>query len=87
MFYWSKPKENTTPTNLQGKYIAKNKEVVVRKMDEIDIEFIKRHFPDVYKEFSGYDEILYIFVDEFGSLKIMNEDSLTKLYVKVWENK
>lgn len=80
-------KENTTPTNLQGKYIAKTKEIEVRKMDEIDIEFIKRHLPNVYKEMSGYDEIFYIFLDEFGNLKIMNESELTKLYVKVWENK
>ena len=86
--FWSKPKKDLPVVDLSGKYVYNTDILSIRKVDEIDLEFIRRNEPTVYARMmaNGADEIYYIVRDSSKQgWKVINQHCLDNEYTKVGE--
>lgn len=90
--FWNKPKKEvpvkTTDVNTPTNYVRNSDVLVVRKVDEVDLEFIRRNEPMVYTRMmvNGADDIYYIVRDSNKQdWKIINQYCLDNEYTKVGE--
>lgn len=88
--FWNKPKKEdviATFHNSSGKYVSNNNLVVVHKMDEIDMEFLRRHHPALHNHMirEWGKENFYIIRDTKQDWKVINQHVLDNEYTKVGE--
>lgn len=89
--FWNKPKKEevvaTTFANSAGKYASNNDLVIVHKMDEIDLEFLRRHYPALHNRLirEWGNENFYIIRYAKQDWKIVNQQVLDSEYTKVGE--
>lgn len=86
--FWNKPKKEdviTTVTDSSGKYVSNNNVVVVHKMDELDMEFLRRHHPEYHDRLipEWGNENFYIITDVKQGWKVINQQVLDSGYTKV----
>ena len=86
--FWSKPKKDLPVVDLSGKYVYNTDILSIRKVDEIDLEFIRRNEPMVYERMmtNGADDNYYIVRDSSKQgWKIINQHVLDNEYTKLGE--
>ncbi len=89
--FWNKPKKEAsviTDVNTPTNYVRNSDVLVIRKVDEIDLEFIRRNEPMVYARMmtNGADDTYYIVRDSSKQdWKIINQHCLDNEYTKVGE--
>ena len=89
--FWNKPKKEapvTTGINTPTNYVRNSDIRVIRKVDEIDLEFIRRNEPTVYARMmvNGADDIYYIVRDSSKQdWNLINQHTLDTQYTKLGE--
>lgn len=92
--FWNKPKKEVVPAvvptaiNTPSNYVRNSDILVIRKVDEIDLEFIRRNEPMIYTRMmvNGADDIYYIVRDSSSKdWRLINQHTLDNEYTKVGE--
>lgn len=88
--FWNKPKKETVPAvvNTPSNYVRNSDILVIRKVDEIDLEFIRRNEPMIYTRMmvNGIDDTYYIVRDSSSKdWRLINQYALDNEYTKVGE--
>lgn len=89
--FWNKPKKEVpviSDVNTPSNYVRNSDILVIRKVDEIDLEFIRRNEPMVYTRMmvNGADDIYYIVRDSSSKdWRLINQYALDNEYTKVGE--
>ena len=80
--FFTKKKES----NLEGKYVKHTDVISVRKMDDVDLEFIRRTNPDAFSQIHISTSDYYIIsYDALQRYYIVNESELLGSYTKLEE--
>lgn len=86
--FWRKSSSNTPQADtIRGdRYVRTSDIVNICKVDEIDLEFIRRHNPQLYASLSPDTDAYYIISSQGSSnWTIVNEYTLKDEYLKVGE--
>ena len=83
--FWSKPKKDLPVVDLSGKYVYNTDILSIRKVDEIDLEYLRRHQKYTFSKLDLAGDTYYIVSIGESDLKIINQHTLDTQYTKLGE--